>query len=160
MMAASRQEPFWRTKTLEEMSDEEWESLCDGCGHCCRVKLENSKTDEVLTTHFTCMLLDVDTCRCTDYPNRKARVPGCLRLTPEKIPELPWLPDTCAYVKISRGEDLDDWHPLVSGDPDSVHAASISVRGKVCSEVEMDEMQEALSDLFGAEWVDEDEDSR
>lgn len=137
------------------MTRDEWESLCDGCGHCCRVKLENSDTGEVVSTQFACTLLDVETCRCTDYPNRKVRVPGCLRLTPERIHQLSWLPDTCAYVKLSRGQDLDWWHPLVSGDPQTVHEAGISVRGKVRPEEEMEEMQEILADLYGVEWEDD-----
>ena len=154
MVRGEKDRPFWRSKTLEEMSREEWESLCDGCGHCCRVKLEDADTGEIVTTHFACTLLDTHSCRCTDYANRKTRVPGCLRLAPEKIAELPWLPDSCAYLKLSRGEDLDWWHPLVSGDRESVHKAGISVRDRVRPESEMQEMQQTLAALFGAEWPD------
>lgn len=152
MSEATKSEPFWLRKSLAEMSDEEWESLCDGCGQCCRVKLENADTAEVLTTQFSCTLLDIDTCRCTDYPNRKARVPGCLRLRPENVLDLPWLPDTCAYVKLARGEDLDWWHPLVSGSPETVHEAGASVRGKVRPEAEMEEMQQVIEDLYSIDF--------
>ena len=89
--------PFWKTKTLTDMSRDEWESLCDGCGRCCLNKLEDEDTGKFLYTRAACKLLDVKTCRCTDYPNRAARVPDCVTLTPENVGELGWLPQTCAY---------------------------------------------------------------
>jgi uncharacterized cysteine cluster protein YcgN (CxxCxxCC family) len=122
--------PFWRRRTLAEMSRAEWESLCDGCGRCCLNKLEDFDTGEIFWTEVRCRLLDADTCRCTDYPNRQARVPDCIALTPEEVAGLTWLPPTCGYRLISEGRDLYWWHPLVSGDPDTVHAAGISVRGR------------------------------
>ena len=125
------EEPFWRTKTLTQMSEAEWESLCDGCGKCCLIGLEDEDTGEIFLTDVSCKLLDGATCRCSDYPNRKAQVPDCVKLTPELVPSLTWLPKSCAYRLVHEGRPLYPWHPLVSGDPESVHEANVSVRGKV-----------------------------
>jgi uncharacterized cysteine cluster protein YcgN (CxxCxxCC family) len=124
-------EPFWRRKTLAEMTDSEWESVCDGCGRCCLVKLEDEDTGKIHFTDVGCRLLDGETCRCRDYPNRTAQVHDCVRLTAANIDELSWLPPTCGYRLLAAGRDLYWWHPLVSGDPASVDAAGISVRGRV-----------------------------
>ena len=126
--------PFWRSKTLGEMSRAEWESLCDGCGRCCLHKLRNEDTQELIWTDVACRLLDTSTCQCSDYANRKARVPDCVKLTPKKLATIDWLPPSCAYRLVAEGRDLYWWHPLVSGDPETVHAAGISVRGRVVSE--------------------------
>ena len=126
--------PFWRTKSLAELDQEEWESLCDGCGQCCLVKLEDEEDGTIYQTRLACRLLDLGTCRCSDYPNRHDRVPDCLRLTPEALESLTWLPATCAYAKVARGEPLEDWHPLLSGQRDSVHEAGVSIRGFAVSE--------------------------
>jgi uncharacterized protein len=123
--------PFWRTKRLDKLSDSEWESLCDGCGRCCLVKLEEEETDRTYFTDVGCRLLDGHTCRCRDYDNRTAKVDDCVRLTPQNILELGWLPPTCAYRLVAEGRDLYWWHPLVSGDAETVHAAGISVRGRL-----------------------------
>jgi uncharacterized protein len=123
-------EPFWLTKSLDEMSDSEWESLCDGCARCCLNKLEDADTGEIAWTDIACTLLDGDSCRCRDYANRQATVPDCIRLTPHEVRTLSWLPPTCAYRLVEEGRDLYWWHPLVSGDPDTVHAAGISVQGR------------------------------
>ena len=124
-------EPFWRRKRLQEMTDAEWEALCDGCGRCCLNKLEEIDTGEIFWTDVACKLLDGESCRCQNYRGRKKLVPDCVKLTPESVGTLSWLPPTCAYRLIAEGRDLYWWHPLVSGDPDTVHAAGISVRGKV-----------------------------
>ena len=123
--------PFWRTKALAEMTAEEWESLCDGCARCCLVKLEDEDTGEIHFTDIGCTLLDARSCRCRDYRRRSRRVRDCVRLTPEAVQTLTWLPRTCAYRLVSEGKDLPDWHPLVSGSPDSVHESRASVRGRV-----------------------------
>ena len=133
--------PFWREKTLRQMSRSEWESLCDGCGKCCVHKLEDEDTGELLTTNVACRLLDRRTGRCKDYRNRRAYVPECVRLTPEKIKQLDWLPSTCAYLRLANGEDLPDWHPLITGDPESVHAAGQSVRGWTVSEDDVGDLE-------------------
>ena len=126
--------PFWKTKSLAQMSEGEWEALCDGCGRCCLVKLEDEDDGAIHFTDIGCRLLDGDTCRCRDYGHRSARVHDCVRLTPENLGELNWLPPTCAYRLIAHGGDLYWWHPLVSGDSETVHAAGISVRGRVAAD--------------------------
>lgn len=125
---------FWRQKSLLEMTNDEWESLCDGCGLCCLNKIEDDTLGEVRLTNVACRLLDGETCRCRDYPNRLSKVSDCLQLTPSRISSFNWLPKTCAYRRLSEGDDLPDWHPLITGDPESVHDAGISVRGKTVSE--------------------------
>ncbi len=128
------EEPFWRRKTLAEMTRSEWESLCDGCAKCCLDKLEDENTSEIQYTEVACRLLDMDTCRCTDYSNRTRFVPDCVVLTPRTVARLTWVPSSCAYRLISEGKDLAWWHPLVSGDPESVHRAGVSVRGRAVPE--------------------------
>jgi hypothetical protein len=123
--------PFWKRKTLEEMTAREWESLCDGCGRCCLNKLEEEGTEKIFFTDVACKLLDHETCRCKDYRNRLKKVPDCVGLTPAEVRTLDWLPPTCAYDLLAKGKDLYWWHPLVSGDPETVHIAGISVRGRV-----------------------------
>jgi uncharacterized cysteine cluster protein YcgN (CxxCxxCC family) len=123
--------PFWRTKSMSEMSKAEWESLCDGCGRCCLNKLTDEETNQTVYTDVGCKLLDGQTCRCTDYPRRQTRVKDCIRLTPRNVARLAWLPPTCGYRLIAAGRDLYWWHPLVSGDPETVHQAGVSVRGRV-----------------------------
>lgn len=130
--------PFWKTKTLETMDGAEWESLCDGCGLCCLNKLEDWDSGEIAWTSIRCTLLDGESCRCRDYPNRQATVPDCIQLSPQEVRELPWLPPTCGYRLVRDGEDLYWWHPLVSGDPETVHAAGISARGRTVSEDDVD----------------------
>lgn len=137
--------PYWETKSLDAMTTTEWEALCDGCGRCCLVKLEDADTGAILATDIGCALLDAGTCRCTDYPNRSAIIPDCVTLTPETVRNLKWLPPTCAYRLIADGEPLKWWHPLVSGDDDSVIAAGISVRGRV-SASETDIAEENIVD--------------
>lgn len=131
-------DPFWKTTRLEDMSDEQWESLCDGCGRCCLNKLEDWDTGEIAWTNVACKLLDADTCRCTDYKNRQEKVPECINLTPKSVRALTWLPPTCAYRLIAEEKDLYWWHPLVSGDLDTVHLAGVSVRGRTVPESGME----------------------
>ena len=124
-------EPFWKTTELEAMSPAEWESLCDGCGKCCLAKLEDEDTGEIYWTSVGCRLFDAGTCRCTDYDHRLERVADCVRLTPQNVRTITWLPSTCAYRLVAEGQDLYWWHPLVSGSPETVHEAGISMRGRV-----------------------------
>ncbi len=130
--------PFWREKTLEEMNPDEWESLCDGCARCCLLQLVDEETGALAVTGVACALLDPQSCTCGDYEKREFKVIGCLRLTPELVRSLDWLPVTCAYRLLAEGHDLPAWHPLVSGDPQSVHNAGISVQGKTVSENDID----------------------
>jgi uncharacterized protein len=138
--------PFWKTKSLEQMSSEEWESLCDGCGRCCLNKLEDEDTGQFLYTRTACKLLDLKTCQCTDYPNRAVRVPDCVTLTPKIVGDLGWLPKTCAYRLLDEGHSLQWWHPLVSGRAETVTEAGISVAGEVYSEegISVDELIDHL----------------
>lgn len=129
---------FWEEKTLEQMSKAEWEALCDGCGRCCLIKLEDEDTGTLITSDVRCKLLDGNTCRCTDYPNRQKIVPDCIKLTPEKVREIPWIPVTCAYRRLAEGKGLAWWHPLVSGDPQTVIDAGVSASGRTFLETEVD----------------------
>jgi uncharacterized cysteine cluster protein YcgN (CxxCxxCC family) len=135
---------FWEVKTLEQMSRAEWESLCDGCGKCCIHKLEDEETGELHATNVACRLLDRRSGRCTDYKHRKLYVPECVRLTPAKLKQLDWLPSTCAYRLLADGDDLPEWHPLITGDTESVHRAGQSVRGWTVSEDEAGDLEHHL----------------
>lgn len=132
--SAGSGQPFWRTKSLEQMNSAEWESLCDGCGRCCLNKLQDEDTGAIEWTSIACRLLDGATARCSDYAHRHAKVPECVRLDPQAVRGLPWLPPTCGYRLVAEGSDLYWWHPLVSGDPATVHEAGISVRGRTIGE--------------------------
>ncbi|MFP4160787.1 MAG: YcgN family cysteine cluster protein [Ectothiorhodospira sp.] len=134
---------FWEGRPLEDLSRDEWEALCDGCGRCCLHKLQDADTDEIYFTDVACRLLDLHSCRCGDYARRTRHVPDCIALWPDEVAQTPWLPSTCAYRLLAQGDPLPEWHPLVSGDPQSVHAAGVSVRGRVISEEAMDDDWEA-----------------
>ncbi len=131
--------PYWETKTLAEMTAEEWEGLCDGCGRCCLNKLEDEDTGEVHLTRLACRLLDIARCRCSDYANRFSKVSDCIQLSPDNVAALRWLPLSCAYRRVHEGRELAWWHPLVSGDPETVHHAGISVRGLARTETGVQE---------------------
>ena len=126
--------PFWRRKSLAEMTPEEWESLCDGCAKCCLHKLEDAQSGEISCTNVACRLLDTETCRCTNYGGRSKLVDDCVRLHAGNVRELTWMPSTCANRLIAEGKDLPQWHHLVSGDPEAVHQAGRSVKGRVVFE--------------------------
>jgi uncharacterized cysteine cluster protein YcgN (CxxCxxCC family) len=127
-MTESSGRSFWQEKSLAEMTLDEWEALCDGCGRCCLEKLEDEDTGDILYTCVACRLFDIKTCRCRDYTNRHILVPDCVVLTPGSVEALDWMPPTCAYRLIAEGKELCWWHHLVSGNPESVHKAGISAR--------------------------------
>lgn len=137
--------PFWE-KPLNELSRPEWEALCDGCGKCCLHKLEDADSGEIHPTNIACRLLDTRSCRCSNYRARRAFVPDCVRLTPDTVERLHWLPSTCAYRLRAAGEPLPDWHYLVSGDPESVHRAGMSVRGWAVPEAQAGDYEHHLVD--------------
>lgn len=128
------EETFWRHKSLEQMSAAEWESLCDGCGRCCVHTFEDEEEGRILRTDVACRLLDAHSCRCADYPARTQKIADCMVLKPQRTDLLARLPASCGYRRVSEGRDLAGWHPLVTRDPNSVHEAGISVRGRVFSE--------------------------
>lgn len=132
--AEGQEKPFWETKRLNELSPAEWDSLCDGCGQCCLNKIEDEDTGNIFLTRLACSLLDLGSCRCKDYENRFARMPDCLSVDLKAVKKLKWLPESCAYRRVNEGRGLAWWHPLVSGDPDTVHQAGVSVRGWARSE--------------------------
>lgn len=137
--AAAAAAPFWKTRRLTEMSQKEWESLCDGCGKCCLLKLEDGRTGKVDYTDVACRGLDTQSCKCNFYANRKDHVPDCIVLRPAMVARFRWLPGTCAYRLVAEGKDLEWWHPLVSGDPETVHESGVSVRDRAVSESGVDE---------------------
>jgi uncharacterized cysteine cluster protein YcgN (CxxCxxCC family) len=131
---------YWRNTPLDKMSRLEWEALCDGCGRCCLLKLEDEDSGGVAYTDVHCRLFDPDTCRCGNYAHRKRLVPGCVQLTPENLEaSAAWMPETCAYRRLHEGRDLPDWHPLITGDPDSPQKAGMSMHNRSVPEWEVDE---------------------
>jgi hypothetical protein len=141
--------PFWKTKPLQAMSRAEWESLCDGCGRCCLHKLRDEDTDEVVFTEVACRLLDTGSCRCRDYAKRRQHVPDCVKLTPARLAVIDWLPPTCAYRLVAEGRDLFWWHPLISGTPETVHEAGVSVRGRAVTEREAGALEDHVVEWPG-----------
>ena len=144
--------PFWKTKTLSQMSAAEWESLCDGCGKCCLSKIEDEDTAEIFYTSVICKLFNEGSCRCTDYANRSIKVPDCVTLDVQNVSELSWLPSTCAYKLVMDGQDLYSWHHLVCGDPEEVHRQGISVRGKITAvETELETSEDYFPHILDQE---------
>lgn len=146
--------PFWEIKSLSQMSREEWESLCDGCGLCCVIRFQDEDTGEVTPTRVHCKLFDPERCTCSDYANRRKQVPDCIKLTPWNIEALKWMPRSCGYRRINEGRGLADWHPLVSGSSETVHTAGVSVRGQTVSELALKDPEDAL-DFEAPEWIPE-----
>ena len=142
---------FWEKKSLDELNREEWEALCDGCGRCCLIKIEDEDSGDLFYTNVVCEYHDSKDCRCTAYQQRCVLVADCIEVTPAVASDEKWLPDTCAYRLLAEGRPLFDWHPLISGDAESIHRAGISVRDKVISEeyVHPDELPQHL-----VHWID------
>jgi uncharacterized cysteine cluster protein YcgN (CxxCxxCC family) len=140
--------PFWKKKSLAELSKDEWESLCDCCGRCCLCKVEYEDTGEVYYTDIACKYLDDKTCQCREYERSASLVSDCLKLSPEDVKGFFWLPKTCAYRLVAEGRDLEKWHVLLSSDPESVHRAGISVRDRVVKEksVSEDDIEDHIID--------------
>jgi uncharacterized cysteine cluster protein YcgN (CxxCxxCC family) len=137
---------YWEEKRLEQLSREEWEGLCDGCGKCCLHKLEDEETGDIYPTNVACRLLDRKNGLCRDYKNRRTFVPDCVRLTPAKLGTLEWLPSTCAYRLVAEGKPLPDWHYLISGSRETVHQAKMSTRGWTVSEDDAGELEYHIVD--------------
>lgn len=136
--------PYWERKRLHEMSAREWEGLCDGCGLCCLIRFEDEDTGEIIPTRVSCRLFDGSACGCKDYANRRAQVPDCIKLTPWNIEDLQWMPRSCAYRRLHEGKPLPVWHPLLTGDRESVHDAGVSIRGQTISEDSLADPDDAL----------------
>ncbi len=153
-LGLSPTDQFWERKPLSQLTPQQWESLCDGCGKCCLLKLEDADSGETYFTDVACKLLDTETCRCSDYARRKMFVPDCIQLSADTLDSVAhWLPPTCAYRLLSEGRPLYDWHPLVSGDPQSVHRAGASCSHRVISEEHIDD--EALPERI-VDWANVD----
>jgi uncharacterized cysteine cluster protein YcgN (CxxCxxCC family) len=138
------EKPFWKTKTLTEMTQAEWESLCDGCGKCCLIKLEDAETKELFYTDVACHMLDAKTCQCKDYEKRREVVDDCLQLEVDDVEEFKWLPKSCSYRLLHEGKNLPKWHHLISGDRNMVHKKKKSVKNRVVSETEVMEVAEHI----------------
>ena len=139
---------FWKHKTLDQMSSDEWESLCDGCAKCCVFKFEEDETGHILQTDVVCKLLDINRCSCTRYEQRKVLVPDCISITAGNILHLKWMPASCSYRLLAEGKELPDWHPLVSNDPDSAKKEGKTIQGQVISESEVDNVEERIIGWF------------
>ena len=134
-MSDNSKVPFWKTKNMAEMSPSEWESLCDNCGKCCCIRLEDEVTGDIYITDVACKLFDPASCKCTDYANRSKKVPDCVTLTKDNVAQLKWMPRTCAYRLVSEGKDLPDYHHLISGSRETIHEVGMSVQDAVTSEI-------------------------
>jgi uncharacterized cysteine cluster protein YcgN (CxxCxxCC family) len=127
-------QPDFLQKPFHEMTSAEWESLCDGCGLCCQLRLEDEDTGEVVLSNIACDFLDLETCRCSDYENRQKNVPDCVKITPDNVAEMDWLPVTCGYRLVWGGYELPEWHHLVCGKKNRVHTQGPSMKGDLVHE--------------------------
>ncbi len=141
-----KDDPFWKRKTLAQMTREEWESLCDGCGKCCLNKIEDEESGDIFFTRASCRLLDLKTCRCSNYARRAEIVEDCVQLTPGNVKKIKWLPQTCAYRLVAEGKDLPSWHPLVCGDSKRLHRQKHSVRDFAINEDLVDDLEDYIID--------------
>ncbi|MDT8878575.1 YcgN family cysteine cluster protein [Halomonas saccharevitans] len=132
-------ERFWERFDLQELTDEEWEALCDGCGQCCLLKFQDEESGDLAVLNVACELLDIQSCRCSDYDNRFEKVPDCTQLTPERIDDFRWLPKSCAYRRVAEGRKLAAWHPLIAGGSERMHRKGVSVRSFAVSQREVPE---------------------
>lgn len=141
-----RNDRYWEHKRLDQLSKEEWESLCDGCAQCCQVRVQRDEIKQIDVLPVTCELLDLQSCRCTKYANRHRLVPDCVELTPENVTALEWLPDTCAYRLIGEGKPLFEWHPLLAGNRKKMEELGISVAQRAVSacDVHPDDLQSEI----------------
>tara|TARA_B100000965_G_scaffold67851_1_gene53288 strand:- start:481 stop:939 length:459 start_codon:yes stop_codon:yes gene_type:complete len=139
---------FWLEKKLHDLNHDEWESLCDNCGKCCVIKLQNEENNELFYTNVSCKLLNTENCKCTNYENRKKFVPDCVKLTPNNLTQLNWMPATCAYKLVNEGKDLPNWHPLNQSSGSSTISEKYSVAKKVFSEneINMDKITDYIYD--------------
>ena len=139
---------FWETKPLNELSKEEWESLCDGCAKCCLFQFEDEDTGRLLQTDVVCGLLDLEHCQCTDYENRSVRVPDCIQITPENILTLNWMPESCTYKQLAMGNGIPDWHPLLTNEANSTITSGNSVQGRAVSANDVDDIESRIISWF------------
>ena len=144
----SNNKHFWETKSLNQMTKVEWESLCDGCGKCCLHKLEDIDTGEISVSNVSCSFLDQTSCKCKDYKNRNENVPDCIQLDLKNLKKLDWLPSTCAYRLIDGGESLHDWHHLISGSSETIHERGMSVRDCSVNESSLKNVEEYILEWF------------
>lgn len=142
----TEQTKYWLTTALEDMNEQQWESLCDGCAQCCAHKLQDEETDEIFFTNVVCRYLDTNKCKCSVYNDRHVHVPDCIKITPQNAKTLSWIPETCAYKRLAKGKPLPKWHPLETGDPKSAHKSNISITNKVISEadINVDDLEDYL----------------
>ena len=140
----TKETPFWQNKTLSEMSSNEWAALCDGCAKCCLHKIEDEDNGEIFYTDVACSQLNLNSCRCKNFSKRTALVADCIELTKDKLASLKWLPPSCAYRLLDEGKDLPWWHPLVSGDLNTVHTAGVSVKGRCVAEADIFDLDDHI----------------